>query len=548
MKKLLVVLLALLMLVGCSGGGSDTPTTGESSEEGAVSVVIQTDTDLSSMDNDIATDGTSFEAQTLCYAGLMQLDANNNPFEDLAEKYEVSEDGLTWTFTLRDGIKWSNGDPITANDFVYGYRRIVNPALASDYGFLFGAMNVTNGDACYAGEKDPSELGVEAVDEKTLVFHLDIPCDFLLNLCAFPSLFPVNQKFCEEKGDQFATSPENILCCGPYLMESWTLGEKWTFVKNPDYWDAASYANQPDHIEFRLVQNVQSALLDWQSGNIDVVKLSGELVEGYKDQEGFTSALQGYLWYLSENFGCKAIQNENFRKALSLAVDRDTIVNNVLKDGSAPAEGIIPVKFAYHNGVDYRDTQGSVVSYDVKKAQEFYAKAKEELGGDVTIELLFEDSESSTNVATYIQACLEENLPGLTVNLNSKPKKTRLSIMSDSRDGNDYYELALHRWGPDYADPQTYMDLFTSFSSNNYGQYKSDAYDAAIVEAEKGASAADSDARWQLMLDAEKILVEQDTAVVPVYQQGGAYMVQRVSGIEYHSAGVNNYRHMTVSE
>jgi oligopeptide transport system substrate-binding protein len=545
LRKPLALILALGMLAGC--GSSSAAAATEAATAAAAStgktVVIATDTDLSTMDHHIATDGTSFIAQSLVFDGLTELNAAGEAQPDLATSWDVSDDGLTYTFHLADA-KWSNGTAVTAADFVYGWQKLVDPAVASEYAFIVDTIHVVNAADCISGAKPITDLGVEATDDKTFVVHLSLPCSFLPGLMAFPPFFPLNQAYYESQGDQYSLTPENMIYCGPYVMSSWTAGSGYTFTKNPDYFKADEV--KTDEIDFQFIQDTQSAMLAYQSGTIDVVKLTGEMVDQYKDSEGFTNRLEGYLWYLSLNFTVDKFKNANLRQAMAYAIDRETIAKDVLKNGSIAADGLIPTSFATGpDGNDYRADAPKLTSYDPAKAAEYYAKAKEELGGDVQITLLFEDTEASKAVAEYIQNNLETNCPGLTVTLDSKPKKTRLQLMTDQN-----YEVALTRWGPDYADPQTYMDLFTTDNTaNNSGRYSNADYDAAIEEADNGASAADPAKRWELWQKAEKIIVQDDPGVIPVYQNGGAMMINpKVTGIEFHSAGVDSYRHLVKAD
>ncbi|MFV0255142.1 MAG: peptide ABC transporter substrate-binding protein [Erysipelotrichaceae bacterium] len=530
-KKFLIISLVLLLMAGCGGSG-DTAGTNDDN------VVIANETDIASMDLHIATDGTSFEAITLGFAGLTELSSSNEPLADMASNWDVSDDGKVYTFYLAD-TNWSNGTPVTAHDFVYAWKRLVSEETASEYSFIMGVVDVVNANEILAGNASVDELGVKALDDKTFEVTLNKPVDFFLGLMAFPSFFPLNEEFVESQGDQYALTAENMIYNGPYVMESWTPGSDYSFVLNDQYYKADTINTKK--VSFRFVQDTQTAMLEYQSGNIDLVKLTGEMVDAYGSDEGFNNVLQGFLWYLSLNFEVVELQNHNLRMAISYAVDRETIANSVLKDGSVPAEGIVPRALAIGpTGNDFRDDSGVLIAYDPSKAASYYQAAVAELGGDVNIELLFEDTESSKAVAEYIQSNLEENLPGISVTLNSKPKKTRLDLQQ-----NGEYQMALHRWGPDYADPQTYLDLFLKDSVSNYGNYDSEKYTSLVNEGTNGASASDSDARWQLLLDAEKTLISEDMAVVPVYQNGGAYMINpKLSGFEFHSAGVNNFRHI----
>ena len=553
LKKPLALALAAAMLAGC--GGSST-SSGATSTDGAASggsasgdastVTVAIDADLNTMDYEIATDGNSFIMQSLVMSGLTELAADGSPLPELAESWDVSDDGLVYTFHLADA-KWSNGDPVTAGDFVYAWQRLDNPDTASEYAFILDTVHIANAAAVNAGEADPSELGVKAVDDKTLEVTLTLPCDFFLSLLAFPSFFPLNQKFYEAQGDQFALSPDNLLYCGPYTMTGYQQGSEYTFEKNPDYFKADQMTDYVDKIVFRYLQDTQSAMLDYQSGNLDVVKLQGDQVDQYSGTEGFTNRMTGYLWYLSIDFNTSVhpensqFANVNLRKAMSLAIDRDTIATNVLKDGSIGADGLIPKDLATGpSGEDFREENGKLTEYNLDQAKEYYAKALKELGTDtVSFELLYEDSEASKAVAEYIQSNLKAI--GMDVTLNSKPKKTRLQLMNDKD-----YNVALTRWGPDYADPETYFDLFTTDNTaNNSGSYSNADYDALVKAAGSGEDATDSAKRWQDYLDAEKIIVQDDPGVIPVYQNGGAMMINpKVTGIEFHSASVDSYRHI----
>ena len=558
LKKPLSLALAAMLLVGCgtstdagtpaegtNAGTTDAAAPADAGTEAAATgapaeVVVAFDADLSTMDHHIATDGNSFIMQSMCYSGLMSLTANGQPTEELAESVDVSDDGLVYTFHIAPDAKWSNGTDVTANDFVFGWQRLADPDLASEYAFILETIHVVNASEVVAGEKPVEELGVKAVDDKTFEVTLSLPCDFLLGLMAFPSFFPLNKEFFESQGDQFALGVDNMIYCGPYNMTDWKQGESYTFTKNPDY-----FKYDPDAAEtvvFKFQQDTQTAVLDYQAGNINVVKLQGEQVDMYKDDPGFTNRLQGYLWYIPVNMTVDKLQNLNLRKALHYAIDRETIAANVLKDGSIAAEGEIPVELATGpDGKDFRETAGKITEYDPAKAEEFYKAAVEELGGDVTLDLLYEDSEASSAVAVNLQQQLQTNCPGLTVTLNQKPKKTRLELMKTQQ-----YELGLTRWGPDYADPQTYMDLFLSTNvSNNQGRYNSAAYDELVLKATQGEDATDSAKRWADLIEAERIMVAEDFAVIPIYQNGGAMLISTdIKNVNFHSAGVDDYRHI----
>ena len=544
MKKLLSLLMIMLLLVGCSGGnngggGDAAPADGGSD---AVTVVtLQAPTPLISMDPVVVTDGTSFSALTMCFSGLMSLDADGNPVPDAAESFTVSDDGTLYTFKLRDGAVWSNGDPVTANDFVYAWDRMRSEESAADYAFLWDICAVES---------------YKAVDDLTFEVKLSSPSGFFLGLTAFPSMFPINAKVAQEKGDQYALSTGDMVYNGPYTMTGWTAGYSFEFEQNPTYWDAANFdANYAKKVIFREITDTQTALMEYESGNLDTVSLSGEQVDANSSAPGFVNRLAGYMYYLTINMGnnhhnrtgAADLSNANIRKAISFAIDREEIAR-VLNDGSVAAGGIVPIDLAANpaTGADFREDQGYIVSYDEAKAKDFYAKGVAELGHDVTFDLLYgsDEGDSIIKAAEQVQSYLEA--VGFTVNLNPKPKKERLDLAGTADDHD--YDVMLTRWGPDYADPQTYMDLFLMESVDyNDGGYSSEVYDSLVHDAEFGAGVSDANMRWSLFLEAEKQLIVEDAGVVPVFQAGGAMIINpRIEGIEFHSAAVDSYRHIVV--
>lgn len=560
MKKLLTVLLTLLLLVGCGGGKAEEEAAGPALRE----VTLQVPADIMSMDPQFATDGQSFTAQNMCFAGLTVLDADGNPVPDMAESWEVSEDGCEYIFHLRESY-WSNGDKVTAADYVYGWQRLVDPNTASDYNWLLETANVKNGNA-YDPETGltPADLGIEAIDESTLKVTLNQPTGFFLQIVSFPSTFPLNQKFYESVGDQYALSLDNLLFCGPYKMVEWDGGYGYSFELNEKYYDYENYkAKYAEKVNYRIVADTQSALMDYEAGNLDYVALSGSQVRANEGVEGYTARLGSYNFYLILNInyikdGANDVTgNLNARKAMSYAIDREDVCTN-LNDGSIAAAGIVPFKLAANpeTGKDFREDAGDLLAYDQAKAKEFYAAACKELGRDnLTIDLMYSTDQGDPEIvaATRIAAQLEE--VGFTVTLNGQPKKSRLNVYqhvnnTDKAMEDRYadFEASLTRWGPDYGDPQTYMDLFIGANySNNNGGYMSDAYDELIAKAEAaGTSAID---RWNAFIDAEKVLIAEDYGVVPVFQNGGACLINpKISGIEFHSASVDVNRHIVVNK
>lgn len=537
-KKILTLAMAMTLsisLVACGGakntsGNSNGQQTSASSNK---TLKVQFDVEVASMDPQIAVDGTSFETIASVTEGLYSIDEAGSPILAAAESAEKSEDGLTYTFKIRNS-KWSNGTKVTANDFVFAWRRLADPKTASEYGFMISIAGIKNADDVLAGTKGVEELGVTAKDDETLVVELSHPVTFFESLVSFPSFFPVNEEFYTQAGDSFATSPDTILSNGPYKVSSYEpAATTIDLVKNTDYWDANSV--KIDGIQFQVIKEAQQTMLAYQNGDLDVATLAGEQVEQFKNDPEFNNVAAGYLWYISVNQKVAGLENENLRKALALSYDKEAIVNNILKDGSIVADFAIPKLLATGpDGKDFRETTATYLSTDKAKALEYFNKAKEELGKEAfTYKMMVEDTESAQNVAQFIQSEIQTTLPGVTIELEVMPKKNRVERMQSGD-----FEAVLTRWGPDYADPMTYLDMWTTDSPNNYGFWSNEEYDSVIQSAKDGELALDPEARWESLKNAEKTVMDQ-AVILPVYQKGNAVMIKsNVSGVENHSVGV----------
>jgi oligopeptide transport system substrate-binding protein len=538
-KKILCLGVALALtvsLAACSGGKTtSTAPIGKTETPKPVekNLKVQLDVEVASMDPQIATDGTSFEVMAAITEGLYSVDKAGSPIKAMAKDVAKSADGKTYTITLKDA-KWSNGTAVTAKDFVFAWRRLVDPKTASEYAFIAGVAGIKNADDISGGKKKVEELGVTAKDEKTLVVELSQPVTFFESLMAFPSFLPVNEDFFKKAGDKFATSPETILSNGPFKIKSYQpAATSIVLEKNADYWDAA--AVKVAGIQYQIIKEAQQAMLSYKNGDLDVATLTGEQVEQFKADPEFQTVAAGYLWYISPNQKVAGLENVNLRKALALAFDKKAVVNNILKDGSIVADFAVPTLLATGpDGKDFRATAKTYLSTDKAKALEYYNKAKQELGkSSFTYTLIVEDTESAQNVAQFIQAEIQKTLPGVTIKLEAMPKKNRVERMQKGE-----YEVGLTRWGPDYADPMTYLDMWVTGSSNNYGSWSNSTYDSIIKSATTGELALDPVKRWEELKKAETIVMDE-AVILPVYQKGNAVLIKKnVTGIEFHSVGI----------
>lgn len=520
-KKVMTCAMAMTMVAGCSSGSAANGSSSKEGTVGATPVKIAIENDMNTMDSSIATDGSSLSMIAFCQSGLIQNGRDGKITGDLAESWDVSEDGKTYTFHLRDGIKWSDGTPITANDFVYGFQRLVDPDTASEYNYLASAVNIENAAECISGDKSVDELGVEATDDSTFVVHLSAPCSFFVSLLSFPEFFPLNKEYVESKGDQYALSPDDMIYSGIYTMTDWQQGNSYTFTHNDQYWDADNNKQQQVIVQFS--QEIQSTVMEYEQGNVDYVTLSGEMVDMYKDDPGFTNIKQASVWYLCYNMDDENLSNENLRRAIGYSIDRDSIVNDVLKTGATAIDGLVGADVVSNSeGKDFRDIASDYEGYDPDKAAEYYKKAVAELGKDPTVEILYDNASDSTKMAENMQQMIQNACEGITVTLSPEPKKTRIQMMF-AQD----FSIGLTRWGPDYADPQSYLDLFTTGASMNFGNYSNTDFDTYETKATKGEDVNDSDKRLEDMAEAERILIEEDAGISPICQEGGAVLISK---------------------
>ena len=520
-----------------SADATAAEATGEGSGE---DLNVMLETPVESLDPQQATDGTSFEVIADYTDGLMQMDADGQAVNAIAESVDVSDDGLTYTFHLRADANWSNGEPVTANDFVFAWQRAVDPEIASEYSYMLSDIGqIVNAQEIIDGAKDKSELGVTAVDDKTLEVKLNVPVSYFLSLMYFPTFYPVNQAFYESVGDTFATSPETTLSNGAFVLDDYQpAATAIHLTKNADYYNADSV--KLAGLNYQVIQDSQQALMSYQNGDLDTTLVNGEQVDQVKDDPTFQAIGAGYMWYISPNIqDVKELANLNIRYAITMALNREAITTDVLKDGSAPTFTAVPMDFAAGpDGSDFSADQtkfSDVCKYDAAAAADYWAKGLEELGiTELTLTMIHDADDAPIKVAQVVKEQLETTLPGLTVELQQMPKKERVQRMQEGE-----FELGLTRWGPDYADPMTYLGMWVTDNSNNYGFWSNAEYDKIIDECTTGETAMDATARWAALYDAEKIVMDE-AVIFPLYTQCNAELISTsVSGIEFHPVALN---------
>lgn len=555
-KTLVAFVLVAAMAVGLAGcgGSSSKETTAPAAESSAESagettgevtagtsdLNIMLETPVESLDPQQATDGTSFEVIADYTDGLMQMDSDGQAVPAIAESYDLSEDGLTYTFHLREDANWSNGTPVTAADFVFAWQRAVDPAVASEYAYMMSDIGqIKNAAEIIAGEKDKSELGVTAVDEKTLQVELNVPVSYFLSLMYFPTFYPVNEEFFTSCGDTFATSPETVLSNGAFVLDDYQpAATAFHLTKNADYYDADRV--QLAGLNYQVIQDSQQALMSYQTGDLDLTLVNGEQVDQVMGDPEFKTMGAGYLWYVSPNMDAvPELANLNIRMALTMAIDREAITADVLKDGSLATYTAVPMEFAAGpDGSDFSGDQEKfkdVCTYDTTKAAEYWETGLQELGiSELTLDMIVDADDAPQKVAQVLQEQWQTALPGLTINITVEPKKQRVE---DMQDGN--FQIALTRWGPDYADPMTYLGMWITGNSNNYGLWSNEEYDAIIAACTTGDLCTDAEGRWARMYDAEKIVMDE-AVIFPLYTQSNAMMISsKVTGVDFHAVALN---------
>jgi oligopeptide transport system substrate-binding protein len=502
---------ALLGVAGCGsvfeGGGQG----GGGGGGGGKSIAINLGDTIRDLDSTTTTDSVSSDVLLNVMEGLYRLDANTQPQPAQAESVDISDDQLTYTFKLRDGIKWSNGDPVTADDFKYAWLKAINPDTGSQYAYIITTF--VEGAADYnEGNGSEGDVAIDAKDDKTLEVKLTDPSPFWLGLTSFFTYLPVQQKFAEQQGDKYAQSSDAILYNGPYTLSDFKPTEGVTFVKNDGYWNKS---NVPiEKIEAKIVKELDTAVNLYESGELDVQTIEGEYVDEYKDSPEYHTITFFASFYMVGNQKEKIFQNLNIRKAIQIGYDRDALVNKILKNGSAAATGLVPDGIAGPGNQTFREAEGPTQpEFDPAKAKEFFQKGIEELGENPTIELLAYDDSTARDIATLLQSQFQDNL-GAKIDVKVQPFDRKLELES-----NGEFQLSWQGWIADYNDPMTFLDLFVSDSSFNTQKYSNAQYDKLIGQAKEEL---DEDKRMDMLLEAEKILVEDDAGTAPMFFDGRA--------------------------
>lgn len=459
------------------------------------------------------------------FEGLTRTDENEKPIPGVAETWDMSADGLTYTFHLRDNAKWSDGKPVKAGDFEYAWKRALDPATAAEYAnYLY---YVKNGEAYNTGKASAADVAVKAQDDKTLVVTLEYPTPYFLALTAFPTYMPVRKDIIDANKDTWATKPETYVSNGPFTLKEWRSKDRLVYEKNANYWNNSTI--KLERIEMTMIEDATSRLAAYRSGQLDYIE-SPPSAEVPKLLESGDAKSLPYLgtYYFSINVSpgaakydaaaAKAISDPRVRKALIFAIDREAIVKNVAKGGQTPATTFVPVgvpagaDIPEFKNKDYYNPKGNIDEAKKLLSDAGYPDGK----GFPKIVFLYNTGAGHQNIAQAVQDMWRKNL-GINIELQNQEWK----VFQVTRAKKEY-AIARDGWIGDYLDPMTFLDLFTSNSGNNNPGYKSSAYDAKILAAKKEVDPAK---RAVLLHDAEDILMN-DAPIIPIYYYTNIAMIK----------------------
>lgn len=449
------------------------------------------------------------------FEGLTNTDADGKTIPGIAESWE-SADNKVWTFKLRDA-KWSNGDPVTADDFVYSMRRVLDPATASPYSSYLVDAKVEGADKIVEGAASPDTLGVKALDDKTLQITLSEPVPYFPDMLIHNSVKPVHQKTVEEFGDKW-TDPANIVVNGPYKVSEWLINDKIVLSRNPEYYDNAN--TTVEKVTFLPIPSATTDVSRYQAGEIDVTQeIPTEQFASLKEKMGDEVQVSPYLctYYYEMNTVKPPFDDVRVRRALSIALDRDTITDKVIGQGQTPAYQLTPVAT---NG-DIKNTP-EWEKWDkakrIEEAKKLLAEAGYTDSNPLKFELLYNTSESHKKIAVAAASLWKEALGNVDVTLTNQEWKTYLDTR---RNGN--YSMARAGWCGDYNEPSTFLNIVKTGNSNNYGKYSSANFDSLMDQTLKAGVTPEQRASLYHQAEAQ---LDQDTPNINVYHYVKARMVK----------------------
>lgn len=511
---------ASLMLSACNfGGGDSAGNTGKT--------LVMTDTaEPPNIDPSTSIDSPSFKILNNVMEGLMRIGADQNPVPSMAaEMPKLSEDKKTYTFKIRDA-KWSDGQPVKAQDFEYGWKRSLDPKTKSQYAYIM--YYIKGAEAYNTGKGTVDQVGVKAKDDKTLEVTLEAPTPYFLELMAFATYYPQRKDVVEKNGANYAKEPDKLVYNGPFTLTAWNHGSSYTMKKNKDYWEKDVV--KLDTVETKIITDTSSTVNLYNTGKVDFAYLSQAFTDQFKGKADYRAIPEATTAYLDVNRNNKLFTNLKIRQALNMAIDKKTLVEKVLKDASTPAYGIIPETIKANESKFFRELSPEKNVYNPAEAKKLWEEGLKELGmsNPAKISIVGDDRDTAKVTMEYLKDQLSKNL-GVNLEITSVPFKQRLK-----RAANGEFDLLVDLWGGDYSDAMTFLDLYTTGADMNYGKWSNAEYDAII---KKSKVNPDFEGRLQDLIKAEKIAVD-DVQIVPLYHRNRvAAMKPYVKGFVNHPVG-----------
>lgn len=520
LKKIFSLILAMTLsttlFIGCSGNEKSKTDGNTITNEVKQEIVYNLGADPQTIDPllNTAIDGSNVIVNA--FECLMVLNENNEAVPGAAESYEVSDDGLVYTFKLRKDGKWSDGEPVTANDFYYAWMRGLNKETAAEYCYQF--FYIKNGEKYYNGEATADEVGLKVLDDYTLEITLEAPTAYYPQLLAHQTYSPVREDIVTANPDTWANSPDTYIGNGPFKLVRWDMKDQLVFEKNDNYWDADNV--KLEKITYKLVTDETTAYSELKAGNFDVVNSvpTNEIEPGKNDGlvkifpklgTYFFAINVGKQDSMSENVK-NALSNKLVRQALALAIDRQEIIDNVGKADQVAAYSFVPLGITTSDGNEFSSKEyydPSDMDGNIEKAKELLKEAGYENGeGLPTIELMYNTEGAHKDVCQIVQ----ENLAKIGVNVELTNQEWAVFLSTRQ---NGEYQIARHGWIGDYSDPMTFLDMWVTGGGNNDCGFSNSEYDSLIAEAKVET---DTKKREELLRQAEDILMDE-MPVIPVY-------------------------------
>ncbi|EQB38180.1 hypothetical protein M948_06280 [Virgibacillus sp. CM-4] len=484
-----------------------------------------------SFDPAIGFDSVSWNPLNNLLEGLTRLDSSHQPQPAMAEEWEVSEDGKTYTFHLRENANWSNGDPVVAEDFVYAWKRLLDPETGSSAAFL--GYFIKGGEAFNNGEGSVEDLGLTAVDEKTFKVELESPTGYFLHVVTNPAFFPVNHKVAEENPEWHAEA-SSFVANGPFKLESWEHDSEMVFAKNEEYWDAE---NVPlDGVEWAMVNEINTEYQMFERGDLDATEIPAEMSDQLIDGENVQIVDQGGLDFYRFNVTEEPFQNKKIRQAFALAVNRQNIAEFVVKNKVEPAYGFVSPGFENPSGEDFRDVNDELVEFNPEKAKQLLEEGMKEEGYDElpAITLSYNTDDVNKAVAEALQGMFSENL-GVEVTLEN----TEWNVFQEDQKALEH-QLSRSSFLYDYADPVNFLESFITGSYMNRTGWSNESYDELIT---KIKAEADEEKRWEYMYEAEKLLAEEMPAFPVRYYNQVEILQEGITNLVRHPVSYLELKH-----